>query len=249
VAYSDKTEIRGNKMYKNPRQSNSELAPEESVRPKRRPSRFSNNKVDPEQQLAGLGRRPKARPEPQEETVQDSIGSILAALQDSDSEMTASFTTEEQTRPVSRGDALGTEVGYRLMGDLKESYGLTDEQAAGLVGNLAHETGDFKFMQELEPVVKGSRGGYGFAQWTGPRRKNFEAWAEENNMDISSYEANLGFLKHEIDETSEGRFMDSLREASTADEAAKVVSKKYLRPGKPNLDSRIARAYSYLEKQ
>ena len=102
-------------------------------------------------------------------------------------------------------------------------------------------------MQEIEPVVKGSRGGYGFAQWTASRRKNFEAWAEENDLDISSYEANLGFLKHEIDNTSEGRFMKNLRAAETVDDSARVVSEEYLRPGKPNMDSRIARAYGYME--
>lgn len=91
-------------MYKNPRQSNSELAPEESVRPKRRPSRFSNIKVDPEQQVAGLGRRPKARPEPQEETLQDSIGSILSTLQDSDSEMTSSLRPQERPYEMPSGD-------------------------------------------------------------------------------------------------------------------------------------------------
>ena len=213
--------------------------------------------------VAGLGGARKRKSsadvgkyELEEDTVDEnygvlSVGSMSSLFEDIDVEELRAYLEkvdeEKPMRPVSRGDALNTDVGARLMVDLKEAYGLTSEQAAGFVGNLAHETGDFKFMQEIEPVVKGSRGGYGFAQWTASRRKNFEAWAEENDLDISSYEANLGFLKHEIDNTSEGRFMKNLRAAETVDDSARIVSEEYLRPGKPNMDSRIARAYGYME--
>ena len=84
------------------------------------------------------------------------------------------------------------DIGKRLMGDISEALGLTDAQAAGIVGNFAHETMDFKFLQEIEPTVPGSKGGRGFAMWTGPRRKQFEAWSKENNLDPDSYEASFG---------------------------------------------------------
>lgn len=161
---------------------------------------------------------------------------------------TRTVSTENVTRPTSRGD-VATDAGRRLLTDLMNDFGLTREQAAGFVGNLDHETGGFKFMQEIEPVVPGSRGGYGFAQWTGPRRKQFEAWASENQKDLGSYEANYGFLKHELENTPEGRVLDSLRSAQTVEDAATVVSKKFLRPGIPHLDSRIARASRYLEEE
>jgi hypothetical protein len=144
------------------------------------------------------------------------------------------------------GDISSNEVGTKLVSDLEEALGITRAQAAGLVGNLDHETGGFKFMQELDPVVPGSRGGLGFAQWTGTRRKEFEAWAASNDMDVNSYEANLGYLVHEISNTSEGRFLEELEGASTAEEAARIVSRKYLRPGKPNMPSRISKALSYV---
>ncbi|MCA0424957.1 MAG: phage tail-type lysozyme domain-containing protein [Proteobacteria bacterium] len=70
--------------------------------------------------------------------------------------------------------------------------------AAAVVGNLAHETAGFTLMQEVKPVVAGSRGGYGWAQWTGPRRKQFEAWCAARGLKPSSYEGNLGFLLHEL---------------------------------------------------
>jgi len=141
------------------------------------------------------------------------------------------------------------DVGKRLMGDISEALGLTDAQAAGIVGNFAHETMDFKFLQEIEPTVPGSKGGRGFAMWTGPRRKQFEAWSKENNLDPDSYEASFGFFIHEVQTTSEGRFIEEIQEAETAEEAARIFSKSYLRPGKPMMSSRVDRANYYIGAQ
>jgi len=138
-----------------------------------------------------------------------------------------------------------TDVGNRMMGDLQRDFGLTPAQAAGFVGNLAHESGDFKTLQEINPMVEGSRGGYGYAQWTGPRRKAFEQWTAANGLDPTSYEANYGFLKHELTATPEGAVIGQLRSTKTPDEAAQVVSDTFLRPGIPNMGSRVSRARSY----
>ena len=135
--------------------------------------------------------------------------------------------------------------GLRLMSDLQEVFGITRAQAAGIVGNLDYETGGFKYLQELEPVVPGSKGGRGFAMWTGPRRRSFEAWSKENNLDPDSYEASFGFLVHEVQNTSEGRFMEALEKTTTPEEAARVFSNKYLRPGKPNINKRISSSNNY----
>ena len=85
------------------------------------------------------------------------------------------------------------DVATRLSNDLMNDFDLTKEQAAGLVGNLAYETGNFKYAQEIAPTVKGSRGGYGIAQWTGPRREAFESWATSQGLGLSSNEANYGY--------------------------------------------------------
>ena len=161
---------------------------------------------------------------------------------------------EEIIKPVSRGDALeNAEIGVRLMEDLQGELGLTKEQAAAFVGNLAHETGGFKFMQEINPTVAGSRGGYGFAQWTGPRRKMFEAWAAENGLDPSSYEANWGYLKKELTEKdSEIQSMGintlaGLREIEDLEEATRFISDSFLRPGTPHMGSRLIKASGYME--
>ena len=131
-----------------------------------------------------------------------------------------------------------SEIGQRLMGDLQKDFDLSPEQAAGFVGNLAHESGGFQTLQEVDPTVAGSRGGFGYGQWTGDRRKQFEDFAKKNNLDPSSYEANYGFLKFELTNTKEGRFLDQLRKAGDARSAAEIVSNNFLRPGIPNMESR-----------
>ena len=141
--------------------------------------------------------------------------------------------------PAPSGNIYVGEVPTRLMTDLQNDYGLSPAQAAGFVGNLAHESGGFKTLQEVKPMIEGSRGGFGYAQWTGPRRRQFEAWTKENNLDPTSYEANYGFLRHELDNTSEGRVLDKLKTAQDPNAAAQIVSNTFLRPGIPHMDSRL----------
>jgi hypothetical protein len=131
-------------------------------------------------------------------------------------------------------------TGNRLFKDLKRVLGISDAAAAGIVGNLAHESNGFLQLQELDPLVEGSRGGFGFAQWTGSRREAFESWAQQNNLDPSSYEANVGFLVHELKNTSEGSVLTELEGAGDALEATKIFSDKFLRPGIPHMKSRLA---------
>lgn len=131
-------------------------------------------------------------------------------------------------------------VAPRLVSDLSKDFQLTPEQAAGVVGQLGHESAGFGTMQEVDPTVPGSRGGYGYAQWTGPRRKQFEAWSAQNNLDPSSYEANYGFLKNELANSSEGTVLGDLRSAPDAMTAGRMFTDKFLRPGKPNYGSRDA---------
>jgi|9_EtaG_2_1085328.scaffolds.fasta_scaffold07944_2 hypothetical protein len=140
-------------------------------------------------------------------------------------------------------------TGTRLKIELEEVFGLEDFQAAAIVGNLDQETGGFKFMQELDPTIEGSKGGYGFAQWTGSRRKAFETWASQNNLDISSYDANFGFLVHEIQNNDYFiKVMGKLSKTKNIDEATEVFSKGYLKPGIPKMDLRKKKSRLYLGK-
>lgn len=132
-------------------------------------------------------------------------------------------------------------IASKLISDLKRDFGLTDAQAAGVVGNLMHESGGFQSLQEQNPGS--GRGGFGYAQWTGARRNAFENYASSNGLDPSSYEANYGYLKHEIaTDPYERQQFNTVKAAKTAEEAARLVSENFLRPGTPNLPSRVSYA-------
>ena len=100
------------------------------------------------------------------------------------------------------GSGIGTFEGLapKIMKDLMAPFGLTAEQAAAILGNLGHESGGFKFMQEIKPIS--GKGGLGWAQWTGPRRKTFVAFCNGKGLPTDSYAGNLGYLKSELDPVS-----------------------------------------------
>lgn len=138
-------------------------------------------------------------------------------------------------------------IARQLLSDLKRDFGLTNEQAAGVVGNLMHESGGFQTLQEVNPTVPGSAGGFGFAQWTGDRRKNFDSYVEKQGLDRNSYQANYGFLKHELEnDPYERRQFNTVKKATTAAEAARLVSENFLRPGVPHNASRVRYAEQIL---
>lgn len=111
----------------------------------------------------------------------------------------------------------------QLMVDLD----LTDVQAAGLVGNLGAESKGFEDMQEKRPTA--GRGGWGWAQWTGPRRRDFENWARNRNLDVSSDEANYGFLVYELT-GKQKNFLAKLRGALDLQEATRWTLTMYENP-------------------
>ena len=89
----------------------------------------------------------------------------------------------------------------RIMEKLISDFGLKDFQAAGILGNIGLECDGFREMQEKKPLVPGSKGGFGWAQWTGPRRVQFEAFCSTNGLSPISDAANYGFLKEELNTT------------------------------------------------
>lgn len=189
---------------------------------------------------------------PQEEEVveevsdMDAIIEMMMVIRASAKDNVKGIAVQESKRPKSRGDK-ATDVGKLIVKDLMDDFGLTKAQAAGIVGNLDHETGGFAFMQEIKPVVPGSRGGYGWAQWTGPRRVEFEEFVETHGYDVDGYEGNYYNLVRELTQTPEGRVLDKIKQTDTAEDAAVVFSETFLRPGVPNLPSRIGKAYRYME--
>ena len=142
----------------------------------------------------------------------------------------------------------------RLVKDLMNDFGLTSWQAAAIAGNLAVETDRFNALQEYKPVVEGSRGGFGFAQWTGPRRRAFEKWTEENSLDPTSYEANYGYLKHEFTTVlpdTIGRIgintIQRIKNTANINAATDLVRTYYLKPGVAHTNKRRSFAQEILQ--
>lgn len=129
--------------------------------------------------------------------------------------------------------------GAKIASMLQSDFGLSPAAAAGFAGNLAHESGNFSTLQEIKPTVPGSKGGYGWAQWTGPRRRAFEQFAAQNKLDPTSDEANYGFLKYELQNTPEGAVLAKLKGVNDPAQAAQIVAQYYERPGVPHMNSRI----------
>lgn len=96
-------------------------------------------------------------------------------------------------------------------------------------------------INEIAPLVPGSRGGYGLMQWTGPRRKALEAFAADRGVDVSDPSLQMDFLMHELQgpEAGAARAIYSAQDAPTA--AAAIVN-KFLRPAEANRAKR-ERAY------
>lgn len=126
----------------------------------------------------------------------------------------------------------------RLAARLVEDFGLTRLDCAALIGNLGHECEGFTTLQERKPVVKGSRGGYGWAQWTGPRRLQYEAWCARKGWTGDEFEANYSFLYRELTST-EKLALPRLKAAEGLEKKTEAFMKGFLRPGKPGLESRV----------
>lgn len=112
---------------------------------------------------------------------------------------------------------------------LGQDIGCTWVQAAGVTGNLGYESAGFTKLQEITPHVHGSRGGYGWAQWTGPRRVAFEMWAKGNGLSPETDEANYTFLIREL-RTSYRSFTAKLLDCATLRQACTLTHRLYETP-------------------
>ncbi|WP_169194921.1 phage tail tip lysozyme [Devosia sp. MC1541] len=127
-----------------------------------------------------------------------------------------------------------------IMSKLLGDFSIGPEDAAAIVGNLGHECGGFTQLQELKPVVAGSRGGYGWAQWTGPRRRSYEAYCKRTGKDPASDEANYAYLWIELKgiEGSEGQAIAKTVAAKGLDAKVEAFEKAFLRAGVKHYPSR-----------
>ena len=173
-------------------------------------------------------------------------------------------TSSSNSNTGGTGTAGKVSGGSKGTGNLKMDYmtkltgaGMSDEQAAAAVGHMMVETGGFKHMEELAPNVHGTKG-YGHLQWTDPgsnggRRTDFMNWSKSQGLDPQSFEANSGFLVHEMTTnfnkswTGGGSF-EGLKGQNTLEGASSYLQSNYIRPGIPHTTRRISEGRQALQE-
>jgi len=104
----------------------------------------------------------------------------------------------------------------------------TPAQAAGIVGNLIHESGLSVGARNPKDGRDGSDS-IGVSQWNSTRAEALKTFAAANNSDWRDFKTQLAFVQREL-ETSESTAAKKLREAQTPREAAAAFAEYFLRP-------------------
>ncbi|CAN5248449.1 hypothetical protein BH10CYA1_BH10CYA1_09610 [soil metagenome] len=164
-------------------------------------------------------------------------GQIMRAPIDSDrSERQTEFKPNfpRNNQALSDGSAAGNE--RRVMNFFIER-GLSREQAAGIAGNIAHESPGSRPDQRQF----GGGPGYGIAQWEGSRLRALKSFAAEQSSPVSDLETQLKFMWKELN-TTEKNSLAAIKRAQTASSAAQIFERNYERAGRPNVQARQGHA-------
>ncbi len=121
-----------------------------------------------------------------------------------------------------------------------EARGLPSHVADAFVMNFQDESGLNPGINEKNPVVPGSRGGYGLYQLTGPRRRAYEQFAAQRGVDPSDTDAQLDFLMTEL-QGPEAKAAQAIMSAPDTGTAAQAIVNKFLRPAEEHRAARAAR--------
>lgn len=117
--------------------------------------------------------------------------------------------------------------------------GLPEHVADGFLMNFKDESGLNPGLNEAAPIVPGSRGGYGLAQWTGPRRVGLEQYAAKLGKPVSDINTQLDYLSDEL-KGSEAAAGNAILATKTPGEAAATIARSFLRPAPEHLARRVA---------
>lgn len=151
----------------------------------------------------------------------------------------------------------GAQRRVNLMKALMADFGLTPAQAAGPVGNFAHESGGSNLPPDVNERLAGqgggsgpprrviagtNTGGYGWAQWTGSRKTAMVENAIKGGY-MASWSvngtdgANYAYLKKELSEGYKTT-ISRLKATATPEDAAVSFESTYEKAGKPALTPR-----------
>ncbi len=157
------------------------------------------------------------------------------------------LSTAAQTTALT-GDQ-SAQVASQWKQNLQKDFGLTNEQAAGIVGNLWHESGGMNsgitqggaIGEPNANMADDNGNGYGIAQWGGARKQGLIDFAEKNGLPPSSQAANYGFLKQELSGPYAGA-IDAVKGTSDVASATAAFANAFEKPSDPQMASRVALA-------
>lgn len=135
-----------------------------------------------------------------------------------------------------------TALGKDRAGMIREGLiqrGLPAHVADAFVMNFKDESGLDPAINEKAPVVPGSRGGFGLAQWTGPRRKALENYAAAAGKPVGDLNTQLDFLMMELQGPEAGAAREIMAAGDTGSAASAIVN-KFLRPAPEHAAARTA---------
>lgn len=138
-------------------------------------------------------------------------------------------------RKAKRGNAQKAEVktpeeqkstAKKIIEYLKEKLGITEEQAAGIAGNLYVESGGFNLQ------AQGDKGtSYGLAQWHNERKQALFKKTGTSESNPPNLEQQLDYLIYELN-NSEKRALKVLKETNTVKDSTLVFAEEFERPAK-----------------
>ncbi len=132
-------------------------------------------------------------------------------------------------------------VGY-VFGRLLE-LGYEPRVAAAFVGNMMQESGP-----GLNTRAVGDGGNaFGMAQWNGPRRRQYLAYARQLGADPGDIDTQIAFFHLEL-QTTERAALRAILDAPDAVSAARVASERFWRPGIPHLEARMGYARALFDQ-
>ena len=118
--------------------------------------------------------------------------------------------------------------------------GMPEHIADAFILNFQDESGLNPGINEANPIVAGSKGGFGLSQWTGPRRRALEAFAAEQGVPVDDTDMQLDFLMYEL-QGPESAAAQSIFNAQDTGTAAAAIVNKFLRPAEEHRARREAR--------
>jgi hypothetical protein len=116
--------------------------------------------------------------------------------------------------------------------------GVPEHVARGVVMNFQDESGLNTGIQEQAPTS--GRGGFGLAQWTGPRRVALEQFAQSQGKSIDDPDLQLDYFMSE-NSGPEAAAWQQVMAAPTAQDAAVAFVNKWERPAAEHAASRSAK--------